>query len=231
MAKILLIDDDVELSALFQDYLHKEFFEVEIAHSGKQGLELAFSNNYDLIILDMMLPDMIGTEILTKIRLNSLIPILMFTAKGDDLDRIIGLESGADDYVSKPCTPRELAARIRAILRRTLTSPSNLNAQQHDIYVGPLHLSSTNRRASWFKHELDLTSTEFNLLETLAIHAGKIVSKEKLSEKSLGRPLAKYDRSIDVHISSIRQKLGKQQDGHAYIQTIRGKGYQLIKSE
>jgi two-component system response regulator CpxR len=150
----------------------------------------------------------------------------MFTAKGDDIDRIIGLESGADDYVPKPCSPRELVARIRAILRRTEYTNRN---EQHQLNIGPLSIFSESRQAFWFDEILDLTSTEFNLLEVLARQAGHVVSKQALSQQALGRPLARFDRSIDVHMSSIRQKLGQHADGHHLIQTIRGQGYQLIK--
>lgn len=226
MTKILIIDDDIELAGLFKDYLQQEGFSVEAVHDGYTGLQHALSGDYQLAILDIMLPDIKGTEVLAKIRLESRLPILMFTAKGDDVDRIIGLESGADDYVPKPCSPRELVARIRAILRRTqaITKP-----QHGPIVTGALKIWTEKRKATWFDHDLDLTSTEFNLLETLAIHVGRIVSKNELSERALGRPLARFDRSIDVHMSSIRQKLGSQQDGRSYIQTVRGQGYQLIK--
>lgn len=228
MAKILIIDDDQQLTTLFQDYLEAESFEVDIIHNGRDGLIAALSTRYDLIILDMMLPDTTGTEILKTLRQKSMLPVLMFTAKGDDIDRIIGLESGADDYVPKPCTPRELVAHIRAILRRATSSTSNQNDSA--IVTGLLALYSEKREATWSGESLDLTSTEFNLLEILARNVGKIVSKQALSEYALGRPLERYDRSIDVHISSIRQKIGQQNDSHAYIQTIRGHGYQLIKA-
>lgn len=227
MAKVLIIDDDVELAELFQDYLQQEQFIVETCFTGMAGLDAALGGEFDLVILDMMLPDIKGTDILLQIRQQSLIPVLMFTAKGDDIDRIIGLESGADDYVPKPCTPRELVARIRAILRRTELASDRTD--KHQITVGPLSIHSETRQAFWSEQALDLTSTEFNLLEVLARQAGQVVTKQELSQQALGRPLARFDRSIDVHMSSIRQKLGKQADGHHYIQTIRGQGYQLIK--
>jgi len=226
MNKVLIIDDDIELAGLFQEYLQQEGFAVDVAHTGSAGLQNALSGDYRLVILDIMLPDIKGTEILARIRLESRIPVLMFTAKGDDVDRIIGLESGADDYVPKPCTPRELVARIRAILRRTLPADTHLTGP---ITAGPLKIWPEERKAVWFEQNLELTSTEFNLLETLAHQVGRIVSKNELSEKALGRPLARFDRSIDVHMSSIRQKLGNQQDGRSYIQTVRGQGYQFIK--
>jgi two-component system OmpR family response regulator/two-component system response regulator CpxR len=226
MNKVLIIDDDIELAGLFQEYLQQEGFAVDVAHTGSAGLQSALSGDYRLVILDIMLPDIKGTKILARIRLESRIPVLMFTAKGDDVDRIIGLESGADDYVPKPCTPRELVARIRAILRRTQPADTHSGGP---ITAGPLKIWPEKRKALWFEHDLELTSTEFNLLETLAHQVGRIVSKNELSEKALGRPLARFDRSIDVHMSSIRQKLGNQQDGRSYIQTVRGQGYQFIK--
>jgi len=226
VTNILIIDDDVELAGLFKEYLQQDGFTVEVSHLGESGLRLALSGHYQLAILDIMLPDIKGTEVLNRIRMQSRIPVLMFTAKGDDVDRIIGLESGADDYVPKPCTPRELAARIRAILRRTQPVAAG---DSGPIIAGPLQIWSEKRKASWFGREIELTSTEFNLLETLALHCGRIVTKKELSEKALGRPLARFDRSIDVHMSSIRQKLGCQHDGRSYIQTVRGHGYQLVK--
>lgn len=228
MSNVLIIDDDVILSGLFQDYLEEEKFQVRTADTATEGLQLALQGEFDIVILDVMLPDMSGTEVLKAIRKQSHVPILMFTAKGDDVDRIMGLESGADDYVPKPCTPRELIARIKAILRRSEIT----RQQQQDetvIQTGPLQLWPQQRKAVWADVSLELTSTEFSLLETLARNAGQIVSKNALSEAALGRPLARFDRSIDVHMSSIRHKLGQQQDGHSYIQTVRGKGYQLIK--
>ncbi|MDO8826354.1 MAG: response regulator transcription factor [Methylophaga sp.] len=228
MSNVLIIDDDVILSGLFQDYLEEEKFQVRTADTATEGLQLALQGEYDIVILDVMLPDMSGNEVLRAIRKQSHVPILMFTAKGDDVDRIMGLESGADDYVPKPCTPRELIARIKAILRRSEIT----RQQQQDetvIQTGPLQLWPQLRKAVWFDLALDLTSTEFSLLEALARNAGQVVSKNALSEAALGRPLARFDRSIDVHMSSIRHKLGQQQDGHSYIQTVRGKGYQLIK--
>lgn len=227
MTRILIIDDDIELTELFADYLEREGFTVTVAHEGTTGLSWACSGNFHLIILDIMLPDISGNEILRRVRRDHHTPILMFTAKGDDVDRIVGLESGADDYVPKPCTPRELVARIRAILRRT-ENPAMTDLLDGPIVAGHLQIWSQKRQALWFEKQLDLTSTEFNLLETLALHVGTVVSKNELSEKGLGRPLARFDRSVDVHMSSIRQKLGKQFDGRSYIQTVRGQGYQLI---
>ena len=173
-----------------------------------------------------MMPGISGTEVLRRIRLHSNIPVLMLTARGEDMDRIIGLELGADDYVPKPCTPRELVARIHAILRRVQSVDSRL-AQTGDIVAGPLMLRLGRRSAEFQGKPLYLTSTEFNLLEVLARHIGKVVSKKELSELALCRPLLRYDRSVDVHMSSIRQKLGHRSDGQPWIQTVRGQGYQL----
>ncbi len=227
MNHVLIIDDDEVLAGLFEDYLREEKFSVTTCFTGQSGLDKALTGQFDIVILDVMLPDISGTQVLSALRAESNVPVLMFTAKGDDVDRILGLENGADDYVPKPCTPRELIARIKAILRRSEngTQPQETQSLQN----GPLELWPQQRKAIWFDKPLELTSTEFSLLETLARHAGQVVDKNTLSEIALGRPLARFDRSIDVHMSSIRHKLGVQQDGHAYIQTVRGKGYQLIK--
>lgn len=227
MNHILIIDDDCELAELFGDYLRQEGFEVGYAYDGLSGLEQALSGRYALAVLDIMLPDLKGTEVLARIRRQSTLPVLMFTARGDDVDRIIGLEAGADDYVPKPCSPRELAARIRAILRR-VADGGPMSSQAID--AGPLQIWPETRKARWFGQELPLTSTEFNLLATLASQAGRTVSKRELSEKGLARPLARFDRSIDVHMSSIRHKLGTLSDGRSYIQTVRGQGYQFVKA-
>lgn len=225
--KVLLVDDDVELAELFAEYLQQEGFVVEMAYDGESGLLRALSGEFALVILDVMLPGIKGSEVLVRIRRDSSVPVLMFTAKGDDVDKIIGLESGADDYVPKPCTPRELVARIRAILRRMQLVAADEN--HGAIVAGPLKMWPTRRKAEWFGQALALTSTEYNVLEVLAGRCGQVVSKQDLSLQGLGRPLARFDRSIDVHISSIRQKLGGQADGESYIQTVRGKGYQFVQ--
>jgi DNA-binding response OmpR family regulator len=228
LARILLIDDDVELAGMLTEYLGQEGFDAVAFYDGESGRQEAVTGKYDLVVLDVMLPGMKGIEVLNRIRLESQIPVLMLTAKGDDVDRIVGLESGADDYVPKPCTPRELVARIRAILRR-FESTSALRHTEDTLVEGPLTLWPKKRKAEWQGRPLDLTSTEFNLLEVLAVNAGLTISKKELSEKGLGRPLARFDRSIDVHVSSIRQKLGNLPDGSSFILTVRGKGYLLIK--
>ena len=222
---VLLVDDDVELVELLRDYLEREGFAVDTAHDGATGAALALSANPEIVVLDVMMPGMSGIESLSRIRRASAIPVVMLTARGDDADRITGLELGADDYVPKPCTPRELAARIRAILKRTGTAPAS---PTQAIVVGELVIWPSQRRAERGGRTLDLTSTEFNLVEVLARHAGRPVSKSELSQEALGRPLTRFDRSIDVHMSSIRYKLGQLADGRSCIQTVIRKGYQLI---
>lgn len=224
-AKVLLIDDDAELVELMRDYLEREGFAVEAVHDADAGVEAALSGRHDIAVLDVMMPGKDGVQALRLIRESSALPVVMLTARGDDTDRIVGLELGADDYVPKPCTPRELAARIRAILKRAGTA-----AQQttQSVVAGRLTIWLAQRRAELDGKPLVLTSTEFNLLELLGRNAGRIVSKDELSQEALGRPLSRFDRSIDVHMSSIRQKLGRLPDGRSCIQTVIRKGYQLI---
>ena len=228
MTKVLLIDDDVELVGMLGEYLEQEGFEINMVHDGELGLQEALTGNYAIAVLDVMMPRLNGIETLRRIRMKSRMPIIMLTAKGDDTDRIVGLELGADDYVPKPCTPRELTARIRAILRRMQTPIVEEGALQA-LESGRLKMWPMQRRAEWEGKVLELTSTEFNLLEVLVRQAGQPVSKNKLSEQGLGRPLARFERSIDVHMSSIRHKLGLLSDGRSCIQTVYRQGYQFIK--
>ncbi|MBB3120102.1 response regulator transcription factor [Pseudoduganella violacea] len=229
MSKVLLIDDDIELVGMFQEYLEQEGFSVRTANDGDSGAREALSGQYAIAVLDVMMPRMNGLETLRRIRAASHLPVLMLTARGDDTDRIVGLELGADDYVAKPCTPRELTARIRAILRRTQNTGNENNASVQPLSVGQLTMWPEQRRATWAGNALELTSTEFNLLEVLARNAGKQVSKSTLSEQGLGRPMARFDRNIDVHLSSLRHKLGTIADGRSCLQTVYRMGYQLIK--
>ncbi|MFT3734869.1 MAG: response regulator transcription factor [Rhodocyclaceae bacterium] len=225
--RVLLIDDDADLIGMLKEYLEGDGFEVDVAPDGEQGVQAALSGRHVLAVLDVMMPGMSGIEALTRIRAGSAIPVLMLTARGDDTDKVVGLELGADDYVPKPCTPRELSARIRAILRRVGIGVQQLS--NGPIVVGELSVWPEQRRAEWSGRGLELTSTEFNLLEVLARNAGQPVSKADLSQKALGRPLARFDRSIDVHMSSIRHKIGLLPDGRSCIQTVYRKGYQLIR--
>jgi DNA-binding response OmpR family regulator len=226
MNQVLLIDDDVELVGMFSEYLEQEGFLVTCVHNGADGAREALSGRHAIAILDVMMPGVTGIDALRTIRAGSRMPVLMLTARGDDADRILGLELGADDYVAKPCTPRELTARVRAILRRTQATEAAPGAV---ISVGKLTMYPEQRRATWNGAPVDLTSTEFNLLEVLARNAGRAVSKNELSEQGLGRPLARFDRNIDVHLSSLRHKLGPLADGRSCLQTIYRQGYQLIR--
>jgi DNA-binding response OmpR family regulator len=227
MSKVLLVDDDIELVEMLKEYLEQEGFDVTAVHDGEACVSEALAGQYAIAVLDVMMPRLGGVEALRRIRLQSAMPVIMLTARGDDTDRIVGLELGADDYVPKPCTPRELTARIRAILRRTQGVQAENGAPM--LTVGALSIWPGQRRAEWAGEAMELTSTEFNLLEVLAREAGRPVSKNVLSEQGLGRPLARFDRSIDVHLSSIRHKLGTLADGRSCIQTVYRLGYQLIR--
>lgn len=229
-SRVLLVDDDVELLELLRDYLAAENFVVDCAHDGQSGAAAAVSGHYDIAVLDVTMPGMNGIQALARIRTTSNIPVLMLTARGDDTDRIVGLELGADDYVPKPCSPRELAARLRAILKRVNGTADVGSAAAQALTVGGLTVWPGKRRAERDGVALDLTSTEFSVLEVLARHAGQAVSKTTLSEVALGRPLSRFERSIDVHISSIRQKLGNLPDGSSPIETVIRKGYLLVRS-
>lgn len=225
--KVLLVDDDVELADMLRDYLKQEGFEVTVVHNGEAGIAEAQRGYHDIAVLDVMMPGKSGIDVLIQIRAQGAMPVLMLTAKGDDTDRIVGLELGADDYVPKPCTPRELTARIRAILRRSGVTEATPSTSP--VNVGSLSIWSDQRRAEWAGKPLVLTSSEFNILEVLARSVGHVVSKSTLSELALGRTLARFDRSIDVHISSIRRKLDPLPDGRTRIQAVFNKGYQYIR--
>jgi two-component system OmpR family response regulator len=227
MTRVLLVDDDVELASMLREYLQQEGFETTAVHDGETGAREALSGGYAIVVLDVMLPGLSGVEVLRRIRTLSRVPVLMLTAKGDDVDRIVGLELGADDYVPKPCTPRELVARLRAILRRY--EGGDALGPSGPITVGPLRLWPERRYAEWDGRPIELTSTEFNLLALLAHNAGRVVSRAELSEQGLGRPLARFDRAVDVHVASLRQKVGTLTDGRSCIQTVRGQGYQLAR--
>jgi two-component system OmpR family response regulator/two-component system response regulator CpxR len=230
-AQVLLVDDDAELLELLRDYLVRDGFGVDCAHDGPTGVTAALSGRHDIVVLDVMMPGVSGLQALAQVRAASAVPVLMLTARGDDTDRIVGLELGADDYVPKPCTPRELAARLRAILKRTGKQNGTVPPATQTLVAGALTLWPGRRRAEYAGRALELTSTEFSLLEVLARHAGSTVGKAELSEQALGRPLNRFDRSIDVHISSIRHKLGpaaRLADGRSVIQTVIRKGYQLL---
>lgn len=221
MADILLVDDDTELTGMLSEYLESETFSVDQAHDGLAGLNQARSKNYDAIVLDVMMPEMDGFSVLRELRQSQSTPVIMLTAKGEDVDRIVGLEMGADDYLPKPCNPRELVARLKAVLRRTQFAPQ----EQEEIKTGLLEVQPKSRKAFYKSEALPLTSSEYNLLEALARQVGQVVDKETLSEQALGKKLTAYDRSIDMHMSKLRQKLGDEDQD--LIQTVRGIGYQL----
>ncbi len=227
MNQILIIDDDIELCDLLTDYLDGEGFAVETVNNGKQGVEQALAREYMLVILDVMLPELNGFDVLRKIRESSKVPVIMLTARGDDVDRIVGLELGADDYLPKPFNPRELVARIRAIQRRVETvEPKDVVGQDAaDLKVGDVVLCRTKRTVKRSGENIELTSVEFNLLEVLLSHAGEVISRDDLVGKVLGRQLSAYDRSIDVHVSALRKKLGHFDGQTERIRTIRSVGY------
>ncbi len=220
MERLLVIDDDTELCELVVEYLSAEGFAVEVVHEGESGVKRATSEPFALIILDVMLPRLDGFETLKRIRAVSHVPTLMLTARGDDVDRIVGLEIGADDYLSKPFNPRELLARIRAILRRT---KPELLAEK--IVVGDVELDFGSRSLRRQGQAVAVTSVEFDLLAVLLQHAGQIVSRDDLSLRALGRSFHPLDRSVDMHISNLRKKLGPHADGSERIKSVRGVGY------
>ena len=223
MNRVLIVDDDVQLCRLLAERLSTEGFTIEAVHQGARGLERALSFEHALVVLDLMLPGMGGLDVLRHIRAKSPIPVLILTARGEGIDRILGLEIGADDYVPKPFNPRELIARIRAILRR-----SSMTAAPADPLIhGDIRLDPQSREAFLKETSLILTSIEFSLLELLLRQAGKVVTREQLTEGVLGRKLGPFDRVIDVHISNIRKKLGQSEHGHR-IKSIRGSGYLFV---
>jgi two-component system, OmpR family, response regulator CpxR len=224
MSKVLIIDDDEELCELVSEYLAVEGFETEAVHDGESGLQSAISGDYDMAILDVMMPKMNGFDVLRNLREKSTLPVLMLTARGEDMERIVGLEIGADDYLPKPFNPRELVARLRAILRR-VNHDNGDDSTNEKLHVEDLEITASSRSAKLDGVEIGLTSVEFDLLTALVREAGKIVKKEDLSEKVLERSLSPYDRSLDMHISNLRKKLGLRSDGSERIKTVRSVGY------
>ena len=222
MERILVIDDDVELCGLVSEYLRPEGFEVDCVHDGTRGLESALNGNHTLVVLDVMLPGLNGFDVLRKLRNSSRTPVLLLTARGEAVDRIVGLEIGADDYLPKPFNPRELVARIRAILRRTGGGDEALGEV---LRVGDVELDPATRTVRHAGKPVDLTSVEFNLLHVLLREAGRVVTREKLVDAVLSRKFSPFDRSIDMHVSKVRRKLGDADTGSDHIKTVRGVGY------
>jgi two-component system response regulator CpxR len=228
MSRILVIDDDVDLCDLLTDYLTPEGLEVESVHEGERGAARALSGDHTMVVLDVMLPGISGFDVLRRIRAGSRVPVLMLTARGDEVDRIVGLEMGADDYLPKPFNPRELVARIRAIQRRVeprLEAEPSAEKAADKIVVGDVQVETGGRVVIQSGRPVDLTSVEFALLEILVRAAGQVVTREDLAKEVLGRRLTPYDRSIDVHISNLRRKLGHQVGDAERIKTVRGIGY------
>jgi DNA-binding response OmpR family regulator len=223
--RILVIDDDVELCSLVGEYLEPEGFGVEFVYDGERGLERALSGNHLLAVLDVMLPGMNGLEVLRRIRNTSRIPVLLLTARGEDVDRIVGLEVGADDYLPKPFNPRELVARIRAILRRTHGEKPGEGRVPEVLQVGDVELDPATRTVRQKGKPVELTSVEFNLLQVLLREAGRVVTRERLVDAVLSRKFSPFDRSIDMHVSKVRKKLGDGDGGMDHIKTVRGVGY------
>jgi len=223
MERILIVDDDVELCGLVTEYLKGEGFQVEAAHNGERGLQRASSGEHVLVVLDVMLPGINGFEVLRRIRKTSQIPVLLLTARGEDVDRIVGLEIGADDYLPKPFNPRELLARIRAILRRTVSQTGT--KPEEVLRVGDIELDPASRRVTQHGKPVELTSVEFNLLQALLREAGTVIPRERLVDAVLGRKFSPFDRSIDMHVSKLRKKLGDADGGTDHIKTVRGAGY------
>ena len=218
--RLLVIDDDVELCSLLKEYLQREDYNVKCVHDGRHGLDEALKGGYDLVILDVMLPGMDGFEILKKLRATSRTPVLMLTARGEDVDRIIGLELGADDYLAKPFNPRELLARIKAILRRSEGTVNRGRLEVNGVVLDP-----GNRQVHIDGQSVELTTLEFDILEQLMRSAGRELSRDALMESLYGRKASPFDRSIDMHVSHLRKKIAGNR-----IKTIRGVGYQFVRS-
>jgi DNA-binding response OmpR family regulator len=228
--RLLLIDDDIKLCRLIRDYLEPMGYTVTVAHNGPDGLELAIDNEFDAVILDVMLPRLDGFEVLKLLRAKSNVPVLMLTGLGDEADRIVGLEIGADDYLPKTFSTRELLARLRAVIRRSrITASLRKEEREPAVVVGSLTVDPEARAASLGTRPLDLTTVEFDLLLSLARANGRVKTRERLLLEVAERDFEAFDRSIDVHISSIRRKMGDDPKSPQFIQTIRGVGYMMLK--
>lgn len=227
MNRILMIDDDVTLTGLVKDYLQLDGFDFSACHDGPTGLARAQAEQHDLLLLDVMLPGMDGLTLLQELRKTSSCPVLMLTARGDEVDRIVGLELGADDYLAKPFNPRELVARIKAIFRRIELVQHNKQQQTAVLELHDLRLDTSSHQLMVQQQQVPLTATEFQLLDYLMRRAGQVISKEELSKQVLGRTLQLHDRSLDMHLSNIRRKLAQYSE-QEYIQTLRGSGFRFI---
>jgi two-component system, OmpR family, response regulator CpxR len=224
LERILVIDDDAELCDLVAEYLEPDGFAVESANDPQLGLDRALGGGHAMIVLDVMMPGINGFDVLRRLRANSRVPVLMLTARGSDVDRIVGLELGADDYLPKPFNPRELVARIHAILRRTTPARSDTGPPGR-VVVGDVILDSSSRMVWLNGGKTELTTAEFDLLQVLLLSAGTVVSREELSQRVLDRAFNPFDRSIDTHVSNLRRKLGVTVNGVERIKSVRGIGY------
>ena len=229
--RILMIDDDEKLCRLVKDYLTPHGFTVEAAHNGFDGLDKLKASEFDVVILDVMLPGMDGFTVLKHIRQISNVPVLMLTALGDEADRIVGLEIGADDYLPKTFSTRELLARLRAVTRRSQMTATQAKSDAEEINFQDLYINSATREILQNGNQLTLTALEFDLLFCLARFAGRVLDRDKLLDEIAGRSYDVFDRSIDVHISSLRRKLGDDSKNPRYIKTVRSVGYMLVSSE
>ena len=229
-SRVLMIDDDAKLCRLVRDYLEPMGYEVSMAHTGPKGLELALSETFAAIILDVMLPGMDGLQVVRNLREKSHVPVLILTGRGEEADRIVGLELGADDYLPKTFSTRELLARLRAVIRRSLIAADS-SPQTKDVEVGDLRLSPEARFASLANEALQLTAVEFDLLLSLARAAGRVKTREQLLLEVADRNFDVFDRSVDVHISSLRRKLGDDPRAPRFITTVRSAGYMMRKPE
>ena len=230
LTRLLIIDDDVKFCRLISDYLAPMGYSVESVHTGPEGVDQAISGDYRAIILDVMLPGMDGFEVLKHIRQQSSVPVLMLTARGDEMDRIVGLEIGADDYLPKTFSTRELLARLRAVIRRSQSSPeTNQESGESEIVIGPIRINSGARLAWLSDQALTLTPVEFDLLHSLAQAKGRVKSREQLLDEIAQRDYEIFDRSIDVHISALRKKLNDDPKHPIFIKTVRSAGYMMLK--
>ena len=227
MSKLLLVDDDVELTELLSSLLTLEGFEVETANNGLEALQ-KLDESHELVLLDVMMPKLNGLDTLKEIRKVSNVPVMMLTAKGDDIDRVLGLELGADDYLPKPFNDRELVARIRAILRRSVSPSNNVDDKKEILSFENVTLYLTRQTAMYGEENLNLTDYEFKILQRLIELKGDVVTREELSLEVLGKILSPFDRSLDMHISNLRRKLPERESKLPWLRTLRGKGYLLV---
>lgn len=227
MSKLLLVDDDVELTELLSSLLTLEGFDVQTANNGLEALQ-KLDESHELVLLDVMMPKLNGLDTLKEIRKVSNVPVMMLTARGEDIDRVLGLELGADDYLPKPFNDRELVARIRAILRRSVSPSNNVDNTKEILSFENVTLYLTRQTAMYDEKNLNLTDYEFKILHRLIESKGDIVTREKLSLEVLGKTLSPFDRSLDMHISNLRRKLPERESKLSWFKTLRGKGYLLV---